>query len=224
MSRHQGRESRAKQAQRATSPFAKMVSPWNRRYPGKGEAIMDLLGPFYGSKAELKPPLPELEQKIAQIEWLGRVNEVKFMHMKDVYTFNQGSPELLYFAQYGTWLQRTLGDDLTQKLRALTHVRIHNQMVQNPHDPLQVRFWDEFWDAYDYSAIKPRKVYVECNDSAPSNHMQNFGCILVESFDLILLNQEETVSKIRPFFDLWRSGNLIQGTDNEGALYLIVAD
>ena len=224
MSRHQGRETRTKRTQRAASPFAKMVSLWNQRYPGKREAIMDLLGPFYGSKAELKPPLPDLEQKIAQIDWLGRVNEVKFMHMKDVYTFNQGSPELLYFAQYRTWLQRTLGDDLSQKLQTLADARIHNEMVQNPPDLLQVRFWDEFWDAYDYSVIKPRKVYVEFNDSAPSNHMLHFGCMLVESFDLLLLNQEETVSKIRPFFDLWRSGNLIQGKDNEGALYIIIAD
>ncbi|MBU2613274.1 hypothetical protein KJ925_02330, partial [Patescibacteria group bacterium] len=52
----------------ATDP--NLVVFWDERYPGKGEAIMEILRPFCGWKPERKPALPDLEERAkAAIFW-----------------------------------------------------------------------------------------------------------------------------------------------------------
>lgn len=43
--------------------YKELVRYWDEHYPGKGAAIMDLLGPFYDPSLILRPASPDLEQR-----------------------------------------------------------------------------------------------------------------------------------------------------------------
>ena len=43
---------------------------WEERFPGKGKALMEVLRPFYDWKLELKPALPDLEERAKKaVSW-----------------------------------------------------------------------------------------------------------------------------------------------------------
>ena len=56
---------------------------WESRFPGKGEALMEILRPFYDWEPELKPVLPDLEERIRNVVFWRDTLDVKVFTISD---------------------------------------------------------------------------------------------------------------------------------------------
>ena len=86
---------------------------WEKRYPGKGEAIMGVLRPFYGWKPELKPALPDLKACAKKAIFWREVKGVRVFQLSDAASLWDSLRDSLRYS-----LGASLGDSLRDSLEA----------------------------------------------------------------------------------------------------------
>ncbi len=57
--------------------YAKRLAFWEKLYPGLGDKLLEIVGPFYGWKAELKSAKPNLDHRLkASLPWM-KIERIK---------------------------------------------------------------------------------------------------------------------------------------------------
>ena len=82
---------------------------WESRFPGKGQALMEVLRPFYDWKPELKPALPDLEEQAKQAVFWRDVSNVRALRRSEATVLEaslfdsfDASPEASFLDSLGT--------------------------------------------------------------------------------------------------------------------------
>ena len=103
---------------------------WESRFPGKGEALMEILRPFYDWEPELKPVLPDLEERIRNVVFWRDTLDVK------VFTISDGGS-----------LWASLWDSLWSSPRSSLRDSLRDSLWASLRDSL----WDSLWASLFYS-------------------------------------------------------------------------
>jgi hypothetical protein len=158
--------------------YEKYLAIWEARFPGKGVALMEIVGPFCGWKPELKPALPDLEDRVraALSPWW----EPNFGVRAFPLSRNQERWNLFY---------DTLDSELHESLFG-PHLWTGGSLELTFGDSLFETFLESFDDTlYD------------------SEGFSELGSILQYPCSLILLDEPESAADFKQLLQLWRDGN-----------------
>ncbi|MBI5654147.1 hypothetical protein HZC53_00615 [Candidatus Uhrbacteria bacterium] len=176
--------------------FAGRLAFWEKRFPGKGAALLDILGPFYGWKPELKPALPDLEARVraALSPW--------FNHGFGVKAFPKSRDKELWDLYYDS-LDGAL-DDTPLSLKGWSGASMKLTFGDALGEACDEAFGETFFDSEGFGPL---------------------GSILMYPCSHILLGEPEQAAKYATLFELWRAGNcpilFDKGYDNS---LVLVAD
>lgn len=186
------------------APVDRNLAFWEERYPGKGEAIIGVLRPFYGWKPELKPALPDLEARAKEAIFWREIKGVRVFQMADAVSLPASLPASLWDSLWcslrdslGNSLWNSLRDSLRDSLRASFEASLWASL----RDSLRASLRDSLWYSLWYSLFFP------C------------GFILADRSD-----QTARTARLKPLLDLWLAGNFPMGFDKDGNLLVLVAD
>ncbi|MCI0479488.1 hypothetical protein L0Y59_03005 [Candidatus Uhrbacteria bacterium] len=80
------------------------IAFWEERFPGKGEAIMDVVRPFYGWRWEPKVALPDLEERAKAAFYMHDVHVRIFEDVEDIFEATWISTGTNLYYEFGTSL------------------------------------------------------------------------------------------------------------------------
>ncbi|MFA5184888.1 MAG: hypothetical protein WC551_00165 [Patescibacteria group bacterium] len=158
--------------------FAGRLAFWEKRFPGKGAALLDILGPFYGWKPELKPALPDLEARVkaALSPWFILGFGVKaFPKSRDKEFW-----DLFYDTLDGALDETCWGPG--------------NWVGQS----MKLTFGDALGEACDEAF---GGVFYDPDGGIEIGSILHYPC------SLILLGEPEQATEFKPLLELWRAGN-----------------
>ncbi|MBI1831788.1 MAG: hypothetical protein HYR84_10095 [Planctomycetes bacterium] len=176
--------------------FAAAASAWwDRKFPGKGTRIVELLAPFYSPKLPTKalPAISGLDQKaIRAIFW------------RDITGVTVVATEPPVDTTLGQSLKDSLGSSLLASLGGMEFVGLLADIrasllatTEGNHDiKLGTGLWPPHWE--NLAAI----------------------CLYATGF----LISGDTTKDFRPLVDLWSSGNFAEGFDSENHLVVWCAN
>ncbi len=197
--------------------FAGRLAFWEKRFPGKGVALMDILGPFYGWKPELKPALPDLEARVNSAVHWRRVKGVGvFKASLDVSLLASLRASLgvsfrnLLWASLHTTLGASLEASLSDSLRFSLGPSLWASLDDKISVSLSISSWTTIW-----TSIGPDLRYAFSDSLRKS-------CLFACGF--ILAGKPEDAAKFQPLLNLWLAGNFPVGFDRDGNLLVLVAD
>lgn len=177
---------------------------WEQCYPGKGEAIMDMLRLFYGWKPALKPTAVYLHLYATEAIFWREINGIRTYFPYELASLQD--PVLEYL---GSSLADTLcnsfmesdDDDLWEPLEHALEKNLLQDLKQlfetslkEPHDPrLREIAWDALRSTIFYSVYS------------------------------IVMNKPDQSESFKSLFSLWFTGNHPIGFDAEDRLLILVA-
>lgn len=166
------------------------VNFWERHFPGKGAALMDVLHPFYGWKPEFKPAVTDLETRVkaALSPWFLPVSGVRafpFSRKGDLWReFDDGIS--LGFGEYVP---------LTRDSSGVTYPSRRDERI--------------FWEAFD-EALGSVFFNAELD-----GHFMHLLEPISRSCLLVLIDKLEEAAEYKPLLELWLLGNCPIGFDQD---------
>lgn len=180
-------------------------SSWEKRFPGKGAAIMELLAPFYVWSPELRQAVHDLEERTKQAIFWGDIRGVKAIGIAEA---NQLRARLPESAKY-MFEWKGEGDLIRESLDPDYRMMIYNFMNGSLNNT--------FWHAVSYSSLFSRL------GPFPRDCMKHWFGIMCYAVDCIIIGRPELAQKFKPLLDLWLAGNFPLVND-EGHILVLVAD
>ena len=224
-----------------TSLDEERLALWEERFPGKGAGLMKVVQPFYDWMPEIKPPLPNLEERARGAVFWHEFGAIRCIGAYDgaaSISEDKLIEESLFGAlcnevdtALGDYLQdiveESLGEYFTSLMREDMNIAFHelgtSLAVQPFIDALLFtcgkavskdieQWWENMFGEDDYSASL-LEVLVGALDTA-----------FYFSLAFQYMNKFERVAQLRPFLELWLEGNFPVGFDSDGSLLILVAD
>lgn len=184
----------------SVDPDAERVAFWEKLFPGKGAALMDVLWPFYDWKPELKAELPDLEARARQAIFWRKFERARIFRADQLDSFE---------SLLGTLLQASLMASLMDSLM----------------DSLGSSLWNMFLISLRFSLndLLLLSFRVSLGDllCAPLRDLLCASLFFASGF--ALAGKPEEAAKFKPLHELCLAGNFPLGFDKEGNLLVLVA-
>lgn len=162
---------------------------WDGKFPGKGAAIIGLLGPFYSPKLPTKalPPVPGLDHKARRCVFWRDTTAVRVVDMEPAVETTLGES-----------LKNSLGSSLLASLGSTGFVgllaNIRSSLLATIENNHAMKLGTGLW---------PR-------------HWENVASICLYAAGFLISG--DTTKDFRPLVELWSLGNFPEGFDNENHL------
>lgn len=181
-----------------------LVRYWEERFPQKGQALTELLGPFYVPTlfAELRPPATNLAKRASDTVFWQSITGVRVERM-DV---DSGSGN---------------GDSVEEGILAAS---LANSLSSSLRDSVEDALWEKVWGSFWDSGMPPQPRF-----GLDELVGREIAAILAEGLAVSLIfavcfyltgNPRKEMSSL---LTLWRSGNLPLGLDKTEKLIVICA-
>ncbi|MBU2509042.1 hypothetical protein KKE33_01500 [Patescibacteria group bacterium] len=177
------------------------LSFWESRFPGRGEALMDILQPFYDWEPKLKPALPDLEEQAKKVIFWKEISGVRVFTGREFDSLK---------ASLKDSLRTSLKASLWDSLKASLWDSLEDSLRTSLWDSLRASLWSSLWDSL--RASLRVSLWSSLRDS------------LFYSCGFILADKLEEAAKFQPLLDLWFAGNFPVGFDKDGNLLVLVAN
>ena len=197
------------------------LSFWESRFPGRGEALMDILQPFYDWEPKLKPALPDLEEQAKKVIFWKEISGVRVFTGREFDSLKASLKDSLRTSlkaslwdslkdSLRTSLKASLWDSLEDSLRTSLWDSLEDSLRTSLWDSLRASLWSSLWDSL--RASLRVSLWSSLRDS------------LFYSCGFILADKLEEAAKFQPLLDLWFAGNFPVGFDKDGNLLVLVAN
>ncbi len=218
--KHREAAESVKRRQPSSKPVvAERLAFWEERFPGKGEALMAILQPFYCWQPKLKPALPDLEERVKLAIFWREIAGVRVFHVSDADSLRA----VLLFRD-------TLGDSL----RASFLPWRVNPLLTALAGSLRESVWSSIEEGALWTSIE-EELWTSIEDSLLDSLGNSLRALLrvlpwralwaalFISCGFVVVGRHEEVTKIKPLLKLWLEGNYPIRFDEEGNLLVLVA-
>lgn len=177
------------------------VAFWEKHCPGAGAAVMDIIGPFYDWKPELKPALPDLLDRVKGIEGLEPLAGVR---------------------TFGISRLRDLTESLVDTLNVsfddiLAHA-FEEQQILSLMSSLGQLLCGEIWCSIDRAMLDALdETLKEALEDALEDSLFVPCCFL-------MTDKPEEAARFKPLLEIYLAGNFPIGFDEDDNLLVLVAD
>lgn len=192
---------------------ANLTAFWDKKFPGKGAALMGILAPFRGWRPELKRASANLPKSARRaIFWsdIAGVRKFRAADADELQDLVDAAPETWLFLKlfpaikelFGVSLHASLEDALKEAGFTARHFGLWSASLGKVFVPGYGSYWAPL--------------------SATLDDALDFSLLYACAYEL--LDRPAEAAKFKPLHELWRTGNFPLGFDKEGNLLVLVAD
>lgn len=229
-----------------------LTRQWEERFPGKGQAIMELLGPFYSRwfSFELESPRHDLEARCRAAVFWRNIEGVVVLNgwtsLRDALSVSLGDSLVESFEGgvhdgrivdlVGDGIVETLGDRLVdaflESLSRSVQAHIRDSLLGRSREAfsrgnLGSWFWSWLW-AWIQLKLIPSSLHVMRYKLATATWGKSASSVFESLVACLVSAVAFRVAggdreNFEPLLALWRSGNLPAGFDRDGQLLVLCA-